>query len=79
MHYALTVYHLTSTCRIGDVVDPRLRVIGVERLRVADASIMPNVISGNTNAPSIMIGEKAAEMLAVDHGVKLAEFVGEQR
>ncbi|HET6326079.1 MAG TPA: GMC family oxidoreductase, partial [Planctomycetaceae bacterium] len=75
-HYALTVYHLTSTCRIGSVVDPQLRVTGVERLRVADASVMPNVISGNTNAPSIMIGEKAAEMLAAKHGVKLAEFVG---
>jgi choline dehydrogenase len=61
---------------MGDVVDPRLRVVGVERLRVADASVMPNVISGNTNATCIMIGEKAAEMLAIDHAVKLAEFVG---
>ena len=78
-HYALTVYHLTSTCRMGDVVDSRLRVIGVERLRVADASVMPNVVSGNTNAASIMIGEKGAEMLAVDHGVKLADFVGDNR
>jgi len=76
LHYSLTVYHLTSTCRIGDVVDPRLRVIGVNNLRVADASVMPNVVSGNTNAASIMIGEKAAEMIAADHGVKLAEFVG---
>jgi choline dehydrogenase len=75
LHYALTVYHPTSTCRIGSVVDPRLRVVGVDRLRVADASVMPNVISGNTNAPTIMIGEKAAEMLASDHGVKLAQFV----
>ena len=65
-------------CRIGSVVDPRLRVTGVEKLRVADASVMPNVVSGNTNAASIMIGEKAAEMIAVDHGVKLAEFVGVQ-
>jgi choline dehydrogenase len=75
-HYSFTVYHLTSTCRIGSVVDPRLRVNGVVGLRVADASVMPNVTSGNTNAPSIMIGEKAAEMLAADHGVQLAETVG---
>jgi choline dehydrogenase-like flavoprotein len=77
LHFSITVYHLTSTCRIGSVVDPRLRVAGVGRLRVADASVMPNVVSGNTNAASIMIGEKAAEMVAADHGVKLAEFVGE--
>ena len=73
----MTVYHLTSTCRIGNVVDPRLRVLGVDGLRVADASVMPNVISGNTNAPCIMIGEKAAEMLAIDHNVEIADFVGE--
>lgn len=77
LHFSITVYHHTCTCRIGDVVDPRLRVMGARNLRVADASIMPNVISGNTNAPSIMIGEKAAEMIAADHGVKLATFVGE--
>ena len=79
LHFSLTVYHPTSTCRIGDVVDPRLRVLGVGRLRVADASVMPAVIAGNTNAPTIMIGEKAAEMIAADHGVGLAEFVGERR
>ncbi len=78
LHYSFTVYHVTSTCRIGSVVDPSLKVMGVARLRVADASVMPNVVSGNTNAASIMIGEKAAEMLAADHGVKLREFVGEQ-
>jgi len=78
LHFSLTVYHPTSTCRIGDVVDPQLRVRGVAQLRVADASVMPNVISGNTNAPSIMIGEKAAEMIAAEHGVKLAAFVGER-
>ncbi|MGH9231435.1 MAG: GMC family oxidoreductase [Acidimicrobiales bacterium] len=74
-HYSFTVYHLTSTCRMGSVVDSRLRVMGVADLRVADASVMPNVVSGNTNATAIMIGEKAAEMLAADHGVKLTEFV----
>jgi choline dehydrogenase-like flavoprotein len=77
LHFSLTVYHLTSTCRIGSVLDPRLRVAGVGKLRVADASVMPNVVSGNTNAASIMIGEKAAEMIAADHRVKLAEFVGD--
>jgi choline dehydrogenase-like flavoprotein len=76
LHFSLTVYHHTCTCRIGDVVDPQLRLLGVSKLRVADASVMPNVTSGNTNAPSIMIGEKAAEMIAADAGVKLAEFVG---
>ena len=75
-HYALTVYHETSTCRIGDVVDSDLRVKGVARLRVADASVMPNVTSGNTNAPAIMIGEKAAELIAAEHGIALAETVG---
>jgi choline dehydrogenase-like flavoprotein len=78
LHFSITVYHLTSTCRIGSVVDPRLRVSGVGKLRVADASVMPDVVSGNTNAASIMIGEKAAEMVAADNGVKLAEFVGER-
>ena len=77
-HYSSTVYHLTSTCRMGSVVDARLRVNGVAHLRVADASIMPNVVSGNTNAASIMIGEKAAEMIAVDHGVQLEAFVGNE-
>jgi choline dehydrogenase-like flavoprotein len=77
LHYSWTVYHPTTTCRIGSVVNPGLEVMGIERLRVADASVMPNVVSGNTNAASIMIGEKAAEMLAADHGVNLEEFVGE--
>jgi choline dehydrogenase-like flavoprotein len=75
-HYSFTVYHLTSTCRIGSVVDPELRVNGVHGLRVADASVMPNVVSGNTNAVCIMIGEKAAELIAADHGVQLVERVG---
>jgi choline dehydrogenase-like flavoprotein len=75
-HYASTVYHLTCTCRIGSVVGADLRVLGVDGLRVADASVMPNIVSGNTNAATIMIGEKAAELIARDHGVQLREFVG---
>jgi choline dehydrogenase len=77
LHFSLTVYHHTSTCRIDNVVDPQFRVLGVQNLRVADASVMPNIISGNTKAPTIMIGEKAAEMIAIQHKVKLHEFVGE--
>jgi choline dehydrogenase-like flavoprotein len=62
-----TVYHPVGTCKMGvgkdAVVDPQLRVNGVEGLRVADASIFPNITSGNTNAPCLMIGEKAADLL----------------
>jgi choline dehydrogenase-like flavoprotein len=75
-HYSLSVYHPTSTCRIGSVVDADLHVLGVDGLRVADASVMPNIVSGNTNAAAIMIGEKAAELIARDHGLSLEEFVG---
>jgi len=71
LHFSITVYHLTSTCRIGSVVDPRLRVKGITKLRVADASVMPNIVSGNINASCIMIGEKAAEMVAAENGVKM--------
>ena len=68
--YGSTIFHPTSTCRMGSddaaVVDERLRVRGIQSLRVADASVMPTVVSGNTNATCVMIGEKTADMLMED-------------
>ena len=63
----MTTFHPVGTCKMGAdpqaVVDARLRVHGIDGLRVADASIMPVISSGNTNAPAIMIGERAAEFM----------------
>jgi choline dehydrogenase len=68
--HAQTFYHPSSTCGIGRVVDPQLRIFGIEGLRVADASVMPSVIRGNTNAPVIAIAERAVDLLRQRHLTK---------
>jgi choline dehydrogenase len=70
--HGATIFHPSGTCRMGAdamaVVDDRLRVHGIERLRVVDCSVMPTLVSGNTHAPVVMIAEKAADMVKDDSG-----------
>ncbi|XP_076256270.1 glucose dehydrogenase [FAD, quinone] [Rhynchophorus ferrugineus] len=75
-HFTFTIYHQSGTCKMGPatdkkaVVDPRLRVHGIKKLRVIDASVMPEIIAAHTNAPTFMIAEKGCDMIKEDWGYK---------
>ena len=77
-----TIFHPVGTCRMGTdndpgaVVDSRLRVIGLRGLRIVDASVMPTITSGNTNSPTLMIAERASEMIRADRrNIELQEVI----
>ena len=70
----MTMYHPVGTCSMGKVVNSQLKVFGVENLRVADASIMPEIVSGNPNAAVMMIAEKASDMIRTHWGISPTGF-----
>jgi len=75
MEHSFNLYHPVSTAAMGKVVDERLKVFHIRKLRIVDASVMPVVTRGNTNAPTVAIAEKAADMIKEDHGLWLMSII----